>query len=105
MFTNMPLLFQVLRNSRMAVRYSPGVSQEATNLHGTTLQKARTRFCKQPVTSLSMANCEEKVRAARAKVPDHSVKPHECCPTCNRNVQEEVLAMVTNNMIPVSENI
>ena len=50
--------------------------------------------------SLSEANCDDQVRVARAKVPDHRVKPEECCPTCNSSVQEEVMAMLTNNIIP-----
>ena len=83
----------------MAVRYSPATSHEAANLHGATLQKARARFCKHPVTALSEANCEEQVRASRAQVPDHSVKPDELCHTCHSNVQEEVMAMVTNHII------
>ena len=84
----------------MAVNYSSAASQEAVNLHGATLQKARQRFCKHPVISLSEANCDDQVRLARAKVPDHRVKPEECCPTCNSSVQEEVMAMLTNNIIP-----
>ena len=52
------------------------------------------------MTALGEANCEEQVRAARAHVADHSVKPDEFCPTCHSNVQEEVMAMVTNHIIP-----
>ena len=52
------------------------------------------------MTALSEANCEEKVRAARAKVPDQGVKPDECFPACQSNVQKEVMEMVTNHIIP-----
>ena len=75
----------------MAVIYSPAASLEAANLHGPTLQKARSRFCKHPVTALSEANCEEQMRAARAQVPDHGVKHDEFFPTCYSNVREEVM--------------
>ena len=87
MATDYKLLFQALRNSRMAVKYSLAASQEAVNLQRANLQKARQRFCKHPVISLSEANYDDQVRVARAKVPDHRVKPEECCPTCNSSVQ------------------
>ena len=52
------------------------------------------------VTALSEANFEEQVWASRIQVPDYSVKPDEFCHTCHSNVQEEVMAMVTNHIIP-----
>ena len=67
---------------------------------GATIQKARKRFCKHPVISLSEANCDAQVREARASAPDHRVKSEESCSTCNSSIQEDVMAMLTNSIIP-----
>jgi hypothetical protein len=84
----------------MVVRYFPAANTEAANLLGATLQKARAKFCNHPVTAPSEANCDDQVRASRSQAPDHTVKPDEFCQSCHSNVQEEIMAMVTNHIIP-----
>ena len=99
MITNIFSLFQVLRNSRMIVRYFPAVSYEAATIMDATLQKGRAQFCNHLVTSLREENCHDQVRAARAQTPGQSVKKDEFCNSLLSNVQEELMAMMTNHII------
>ena len=86
----------------MAVQYSPA-SQDAANLLGATIQKARKNFCTHSVISLREANCDPQVRAARASAPDQRVQSEESCTDCNSSIQEEIKALLTNRIIPEVE--
>ena len=93
-------LFQVLRNSRMTVRYHPATTYDAASLMDETLKTARARFCSHRVTSLQEANCVDQVRAVRAQTPGHSVQQDEFCNVCLSSIQEELMSMITNRVIP-----
>ena len=93
-------LFQVLRNSRMTVRYHPAATSDGASLMDETLKTARARFCSHRATSLQAANCMDHVRAMRAQTPDHSVQQDEFCNICLSSIQEELMSMITNRVIP-----
>ena len=58
----------------------------------------KNRLCN--TVSMSEANCIAQGRDARASAPDHRVKPEESCADCNSSIQEEIMSMLTNMIIP-----
>ena len=97
-----PHHFRLTENLGWLLIGSPKL-QDAANLYGPTIQKGRKRFCKHSVISLSEANCDAQVRDARASASDHRVKPEESCADCNSSIQEEIMTMLTNRIIPEVE--
>jgi hypothetical protein len=94
------LLFQVLRNSRMTVRYHPAAAYDAAGLMDNTVKTAKARFCSHRVTSLLAANCVDQIRATRARTLGHSVVQEEFCETCYSSIQEEIMSMLTKKIVP-----